>query len=1217
MNSGALLAARFEVVRELGAGGMGVVYEVIDHVRGGRVALKTLPVMNAEGLLRLKHEFRAAADLHHEHLVRLGELHEAEGRWFFTMELVAGIDFLSYVRPGATPVVSVTEEEPIAPASSPTTTGVLDEPRLRAALGQLVDALATLHGAGLTHRDLKPSNVLVSAEGRVVLLDLGLVTDRAQSTQGRVVGTVAYMAPEQAASAPIGPPADLYAVGTMLYEALTGHVPFAGAPLAVLLDKQRREPPHARSIAPGVPEDLDALCAALLSRDPAARPGSSDVRRIVSGRAEEIAAPSASSRTRQADLFVGRGPETARLAAAYEHMRKGGCVALVIEGESGIGKSALARRFIEGVRGKTPEPVILAGRCYERESVPFKAWDGVIDALSRAAERLTAHEAGALRTRHAPALLGSFPVLRRVQALVSSAENAGQIDLEPQERRRRVFAGLRELLGRLAEVRPVVICIDDLQWADADSLALLTEVLRPPDPPALLLVATQRPHAGPAPIAEVLERVVLGPLDQAEAEELTRRVLQGREAGDQVARIARSAAGHPLFIDELARFSQVHGESALDLDQALRVRHGALDPEARRLLEQVALAGVPLTITEARRASEFDAESLDRAIAILRAGRLVRGAVVQGQDAIDPYHDRVREAVVAAITPELALLHHRALAAALEPSETADPQAVGAHWHEAGEPLRALPWIVRAAEACERVSAFDRAAEQFRLASTLAPQEERIALRLRLAEALASAGRSGEAGAEFDSLAGSVRPEERPTLQRRAAAQYLCAYEVDRGLALSRQVLRSLGVWVPASRFVAFLTALTLLAWLRLRGLGWARKPRQTTRSDRRLDACAEIGYGLVTVEPILSQLVLLQGVLLALRTSSKGRSIPFLAMTASMAAIGGNLKLAGHRLQAVASTAREVDTEEARGWLRFSEAYVPIWNGSWQQAAPAIARALSEFERRPPGMAWPSAIIEWGAIVTAFHLGDLTALTRHAFEGVAEGRDRGDRFREWNARSYLASVSRLVRDEPDVVLTDAAEIASTWTPGTTFRFHEYSARFAEVQARLYLAAADEALAQIDGWWPDLLRMFMLQMVPLQRVWAHDLRARCRLAVAATTTAPNLARAAARDARRIRRMPIAFVPATAALLEAQTTVLQEDTASARRSFPEALAAFETRGMLLHGHCTRWRLGELIGGAEGQAMVATAEAYFRNEGVKKPERIVALFAPVPGDWKPRR
>ena len=145
--------ARFELIRPLGEGGFGVVYEAFDRQRSARVALKVLREGEGASLYRFKREFRALADVSHPNLVALDELLTEGGHWFFTMELVHGVPVVTYVRPRSG----------------------LSEARLRESLAQLTDALTAIHRLGIVHRDIKPSNILVTAKGRVVVLDFGLV----------------------------------------------------------------------------------------------------------------------------------------------------------------------------------------------------------------------------------------------------------------------------------------------------------------------------------------------------------------------------------------------------------------------------------------------------------------------------------------------------------------------------------------------------------------------------------------------------------------------------------------------------------------------------------------------------------------------------------------------------------------------------------------------------------------------------------------------------------------------------------------------------------------------------------------------------------------------------------------------------------------------------------------------------------------------------------
>ncbi len=178
---GARRLGDYHLLRELGRGGMGVVYEAVHVHRGDRVALKMLPQVEGAQLYRFKREFRSAADISHPNLIGLHSLESDGAQWFFTMDLIEGVDFLDYVRPA----------------------GQLDLARLRSALAQLAMGAMALHGHHIIHRDLKPSNVMVTGDGHVILLDFGLVVELdqpglSQSTD-KIAGTPAYMAPEQAA----------------------------------------------------------------------------------------------------------------------------------------------------------------------------------------------------------------------------------------------------------------------------------------------------------------------------------------------------------------------------------------------------------------------------------------------------------------------------------------------------------------------------------------------------------------------------------------------------------------------------------------------------------------------------------------------------------------------------------------------------------------------------------------------------------------------------------------------------------------------------------------------------------------------------------------------------------------------------------------------------------------------------------------------------------
>jgi hypothetical protein len=547
-------SARFRLLRRLGAGGMGVVYAARDERTGEYVALKTLRSIDARHLLLFKNEFRALKGVHHPNLVRLGELFEEDGRWYFTMELLEGTSLLAYVRPRGGGAVSSGGGEPSAAwsgpsagASSPVSAagqggsvsrgrttnasgdsvitlvlsdsllgsyptdrwfeaaplvgGEVDLDRLAGAMRQLAVGLLELHAHGKVHRDVKPSNVMVTAEQRVVLLDFGLVTDAAGHARlledPLAVGTPFYMAPEQSAGGLVGPAADWYSVGIMLYQALTGRLPFVGTPREMLFARTTSCPQPPSMVEPRVPRALDALCMGLLETRAADRLGGEAV-------LEAFGAPVTAPRTpggRGARLR-GRPAELTALAEAFAEARDA-CAAVIVRGLPGVGKTALLDAFVRDV-AHMPESLVLAGSCGERESVPYRALDGVVDALSRTLIALPRAEAEALLPPEARRLGEVFPALRGIAVAAVRAPAARQ-PAPPHIGRDELVAGLRGLLGRVAAARRLVVVIDDFQWADEDSVTLLADVLREPGAPRLLLVIAERSGGGVAPSAALVE----------------------------------------------------------------------------------------------------------------------------------------------------------------------------------------------------------------------------------------------------------------------------------------------------------------------------------------------------------------------------------------------------------------------------------------------------------------------------------------------------------------------------------------------------------------------------------------------------------------------------------------------------------------------------------------------------------------------------------------
>ena len=741
----------YQLIRELGRGGMGTVYEAVHSHDDTHVALKTLPRVDAVALHHFKREFRSLADFDHPNLISLYTL-EADGpQWFLTMELVNGSDFLSYVRPW----------------------GILDETRLRQALRQLGDALLALHSHHVIHRDLKPSNVMVSGTGHVKLLDFGLVFEEEQTSvhsAEAIMGTPLYMAPEQAAQQPVTPASDWYAVGVMLYEALTGRLPYRGSVLEVLREKTSIDPPPIEDLA--LPPDLVNLCMSLLSRDPELRPSSINVNVCESG--VELSSTPPTFRTDE--LLVGRDQQIKALSenwSSVQNEQRAGVV--FVSGRSGEGKSSLVEQFLKPLRAD-PSVTVLTGRCYDRESVPFKAVDNLIDALTAYLRGLPAEAAAMLMPRDVAVLAQLFPVLNRVR-VIANAPRPQLKDVDDHQVRKLAGLALRELFLRITDRTPVVLFIDDLQWGDADGAQLLHEVLRAPNEPRLLLLGTYRSdEAERSPFLQEwtrlentpdngvpVQHITVEPLSEGECLKVVRAHtgLDDDSLRQQAARIADETGGNPYLLSQLLEnFDASTGSFELfPMHELVAQRLQRLSVEAANLLEVVSVAGQALTLEEAVGACGYVGLEI-AAFTQMRKQRLVRLLGDEAEDQlVDTYHDRVRESVLRKLDVAKRKEWHIRLGEEIEKGvangatedQLADETVGGRdlstnpriydlayHFFE-GEDPRAFAYQLQAGEAAIEAYALEKAYDHLDKARQVLPEDAEPQVKYRLWERLGDA----------------------------------------------------------------------------------------------------------------------------------------------------------------------------------------------------------------------------------------------------------------------------------------------------------------------------------------------------------------------------------------------------------------------------------------------------------------------------------------------
>ncbi len=1200
------LHERYVLERVLGEGAFGLVYQAHDELRDSAVAVKWLRRLDADAVLRFKQEFRVLADVVHPNLVALHELFVEGGRWFFAMELVRGESFVSYVRDaGAAAIADTIAVSGVMEASSAArgveslVGGELRVDRVGPALRQLAEGIDALHARGLLHRDLKPSNVLVDGSGRVVVLDFGLVTHlSAASNDSGVSGTPAYMAPEQAAGDRIGPPADVYALGVMLYEALAGRLPFHGSSLAVMMRKQVEDPPDPRELEPNAPEDLCSLAMAMMSREPSRRPTAREIVQRLDGDSSVRSTP----RSPEQDArLVGRAPELAMLHRALDDARRDP-VTMYLHAPSGMGKSALLRRFLD--EALEAGAIVLEGRCRERESVPFKALDGVVDALVEHLRGRPAAERAGLLGEHGGALARLFPVLAGLPGVELGAdEDAPDVHVL----RTRGFRGLRAILERLSSERPVVLAIDDLQWGDLDSAPFLTETLRDdPLPRTLAILGHRSDDEGRSAILDRLAQrrreaprghertLALGPLDPESAEALARSLVVGSSVSP--ARIARESHGNPFFVQQLADWARDRPlDAEPSLARVLDERIAGLDRAPRALLDAVAIAGEPLPLTIVARAARLSADEAASALTNLRGARFVRTRGERALLEVETYHDRIRERAHATVADRARI--HLALADAL--GDDGDPDRLAFHLDAAGDPRRAAPFAERVGDRAAAALAFERAAHAYRRAlAGVDDAKDRGRLLEKLGDALNYDGRGAEAARAYLEAGSSL------DLRRRAAEQLLRAGHFDEGVALAREVLANVGIAYPGTPIRAFASLLVTRAALRLRGLE-IRTREPDEEELRAVDACWAVGCSLGPIDPIRGHDFLSRHLRLALRAGEPTRIARGLALEGSFSALGADFEYAKRAVGLAKSLARE---PHPRALVALCESHIAYEEGRFEESVRGLAVAEQLFESSVVGSVWERSFLHYLAFNGLYFVGHIAELARRVPVALADAERRGDLYGATNIRTLFHTYVSLAHGEPDEARRMAAEGLAHWTQGG-FHLQHFQGLATSAQACLYEGDDAGALGLLRGCWSRLERSFLLRMQIL-RILALTLRARSALGVAATgrDREANLDDAE-RIANRLDREPLAWGRACALPIRAGLAHARGERERALATCAAAEHAFDEHGMFTFAHAARIRRARALGGDEGRALAARALTWANAEGVVDLDRFARVLIPA--------
>ncbi|HET6547516.1 MAG TPA: AAA family ATPase [Solirubrobacter sp.] len=711
--------ADHEIRAIVGRGGMGVVYRALHRPLNREVALKLIvPELSSDTDFRerFKRESRVAASIEHPNAIPIYHASESDGLLYITMRFVDGTDLRELIL----------------------AEGALGAERVALIAGQIAGALQAAHDLGIVHRDVKPANILIgrspAGEPQAYLTDFGLTkqadSESVLTRSGMLMGSFDYIAPEQLEGGTVDARTDVYALGCVIYEALTGVVPFPrDSQAAKLFAHIATPPPSLLELLPDAPPALDELVLKAMAKDPDERYASADelaaALRAAVGLAEAGAArpsaraglPSALEARPGEEPFVGRAETLAALRERFAAARAGERAFVLLSGEPGMGKSRLSRELARHAHGEGAQ--VLFGRCEEEPLAPYQPFTEAVHHYLIA---------------HPEAAAGLAALGRLVPELREQMPPAHELPGAPETERYQLFEAVAGLLIRAAEQRPLVLVLDDLHLADKPTLLLARHVFERTAGTPVLFVATARDTESAEPFAETLaqlrrdegfSQLTLTGLDEAETASLVGAHAEGEPPSALVRRIREQTGGNPFFIGEMLRAAGGPvSEAALDrmpvpegVKALIGQRLGALDEPARQVLGLAAVIG--------RKVRVGALEALvDPGVDVLSALEAAEaaGLVIEARDEIDSFafsHALVREVLYEQPSTSRRVRLHLRVGEALEALPGASAAELAHHFYEArhvGGAGKALEHARAAAEQASRSVAYEEASAHHRRA---------------------------------------------------------------------------------------------------------------------------------------------------------------------------------------------------------------------------------------------------------------------------------------------------------------------------------------------------------------------------------------------------------------------------------------------------------------------------------------------------------------------
>lgn len=571
----------YRILGRIGVGGMGEVYAAHDAKLDRPVALKVLsPSVSGDSdrLRRFHAEARAASSLNHPHILVIHDFGEMDGRPFIVTELVEGETLRRKLEHGPLPIAIAID-----------------------VMTQAASALSAAHARGIVHRDIKPENIMLRPDGYVKVLDFGLAklmpsgaagdVSQLQTQPGLVLGTPRYMSPEQARGLDTDPRTDVWSLGVVLYEILTGRPPFAGATNADLIAAiLGNDPAPLEAVTADAPHQLGVIVAAALRKNPTERYATAaDLHAALASLKNTVVPARAAATPTVRQHTVGRDRERQELHDAFRRAAAGNGHLLSISGDPGSGKTTLAEAFLDeltaaGMRGR-----IARGRCSERLA-GSEAYLPVLEAL----ESLL-HSSNADTARQIADIAPTW----YAQVATSTPAGTAHTSQSPASSQERLKREIAALVRELSRVEPLILFFDDVHWADASTIDLLAYLAPRFADLRVLIIVTSRPsdlqlsHHPFVSLRQDLQarrlchEVTVDTLSLEDVERYLALEYPGHAFPRELpALIHAKTDGRPLFMADVVRYLRNNGTLSQDPDGRWRFA-GSLDIVGRELPESV------------------------------------------------------------------------------------------------------------------------------------------------------------------------------------------------------------------------------------------------------------------------------------------------------------------------------------------------------------------------------------------------------------------------------------------------------------------------------------------------------------------------------------------------------------------------------------------------------------------------------------------------------